>query len=502
LEVLHSFNGADGAQPVASLVQAGNGSLYGTTHTGWTANLGTIFRITPAGEFESILSFDGATGANPRGALVEGGDDALYGTTENGGAMDMGTVFRLTVDGALTTLVSFDGGNGAHPRAGLLPAGNGAFHGTTDGPGYGTVFRVDPDGKLVTVMTFYWTNGGSPSGLVLGLDGRLYGATSGGGDNGDGVVYRVATDGDWQTLRSFRYGFPPNHGPAQPESGLTLGCDGYFYGTTAVGGAGNAIGQDAGTIYKITPAGELTLLVSLNNRNGANPLAPLTLGADGNFYGTTWSGGPEWDPQVSNYGWGTVFQVTPGGALTVLAAFSGPDGGQPEGGVIFGRDRHIYGTTTIGGAHDRGTVFRVAMSATHASYAVWAASFGLSGDDAAPERDIDGDGLPSGAEYLLGGSPIAASPETAPRVTRVNGELVFRFQRIDAAETPDLEGTVEAGPDLLTWPHVFVIGASTAASTPGVTILENGDEPDEVRVTISATEGPTFFFRLRTTITP
>jgi uncharacterized repeat protein (TIGR03803 family) len=138
---------------------------------------------------------------------------------------------------------------------------------------------------------------------------------------------------------------------SSPEDGLTAGNDGNFYGTTANGGS-----SGVGTVFGITPGGALTTLVSFNNTNGAVPLGGLVQGSDGNFYGTTGFGG--------NSGFGTIFKLTTNGVLTTLFNFHFTDGLEPSTKLIFGPDGSLYGTTGMGGSTNNnpnglGTVFRI-----------------------------------------------------------------------------------------------------------------------------------------------
>ena len=363
LQALHSFQGTDGAEPVAGLVLGSDGNFYGTTSLGGTSNLGTVFRITPAGTLTTLVSFIGSNGRNPVAGLLLGSDNNFYGTTRGGGTSDLGTVFRMTPGGALTTVVNFNVSNGADPRTGLVQGSDGNFYGTTvlgGASNLGTLFRMLPNGTLTTLFSFAGDNGAYPTGGLLEENGYFYGTTSSGGTTYDGTIFRITPNGAFTSLLSFRYGFPPNHGPAQPEAGLVQGTDGDFYGTTAVGGSGNPIGQDAGTVFKISPDGVLTTLVSFNNTNGSGPLAGLVRGGDGNFYGTTSGGGTAYDPQ-NNYGAGTIFVITPDGTLTSLFTFTNTDGASPQAGHIFGSEGHLYGTTSKGGANDKGTIFKLVV---------------------------------------------------------------------------------------------------------------------------------------------
>lgn len=166
-----------------------------------------------------------------------------------------------------------------------------------------------------------------------------------------------------------------------------------------------------------------------------------------------------------------------------------------------GSDGYFYGTTSEGGVNDQGTIFRLILSTTP-SFAVWAAGFGLSGDSAAAVADPDADGLPNGAEYILGGSPLVSAASGRPAATAGGGNMVFTFVRDDASETPDVTLTVETGTDFLTWPTVLTIGPNTAASSPGVSITENGSAPDTITVTIPYGKPTRVFARLKETIVP
>ncbi len=247
-------------------------------------------------------------------ALVQGSDGDFYGVTQSGGNLSLdaghgaGTVFKTTPNGTLTTLVTFEGSNGAAPRA-LALGNDGNFYGVTsmggdlslsDSLGYGTVFKMTPDGVLTTLVIFNGSNGANPIGaLVQGAGGGLYGTTGNGGTNQAGTVFKISTDG---TLTSL-YSFTGANDGGNPIAGLVQGHDGNFYGTTDDGGA-----FTNGTVFKISTNGALTSLYSFTGgRDGAYPQAGLVQGRDGNFYGTTSSGG---DLSLNNgRGCGTVFRI-------------------------------------------------------------------------------------------------------------------------------------------------------------------------------------------------
>jgi uncharacterized repeat protein (TIGR03803 family) len=354
IEVLHSFQNTDGARPGGRLIEGREGNFYGTT-SGDSNHSGTVFRITANGELTTLVNFNEVLGRVSYAGLVQVSNGDFYGTTTGGN----GTIFKFTPGAAFTTLVSFNAPDGRSPSPTLLAATDGSFYGTThaggaagDWFGSGTVFKMTSDGALTTLVDFALHEGYAPNGGVIeGRDGNFYGTTMWGGTHGAGTVFKMTPAGELITLASF----DPADGH-WPQAPLVEGSDGNFYGTTA--GGSPALPPSPfwdtylGTIFRITPDGELTRLVRFDGTNGAQPArAGLILGSDGNFYGTTQSGG----------GNGTVYRMTPDGVLTTLVYFNRANGTDPLAGVIEGRDGHLYGTTVLGGVYNRGTVFRVVM---------------------------------------------------------------------------------------------------------------------------------------------
>jgi uncharacterized repeat protein (TIGR03803 family) len=183
-------------------------------------------------------------------------------------------------------------------------------------------------------------------GLVQGTDGNFYGMTSGGGTNNSGTVFKITPAGVETVLWSFGSG---TDGSYPYNESLTLGADGNFYGTTYAGGANNE-----GTVFKITPSGTETVLWSFGSgADGIYPTSKLTLGSDGNFYGMTYERGA--------HNAGIIFMITPSGTETVLYSFGATanDAGYPYGNsLIQASDGSFYGMTAYGGASGSGTVFK------------------------------------------------------------------------------------------------------------------------------------------------
>ena len=251
--------------------------------------------------------------------------------------------------GTLTNLHSFIGSDGYCPVGALVQGSDGNFYGTTAGGGansLGNVFSISPSGTLTNLYSFSGppNDGSHPqSWLVHGNDGNFYGTSYSGGDSNAGTVFRISPSASFTNLWSFTGGSDG----AKPWAGLLQGSDGNFYGTTYSGGDSNA-----GTVFRISPSASFTNLWSFTGgSDGANPEAGLAQGTDGDFYGTTARGA------TSNAG--SVFRISPSGTLTTLYSFSGgSDGTAPWAGLLQGSDGNFYGTTAGG----TGTVFRISPS--------------------------------------------------------------------------------------------------------------------------------------------
>jgi uncharacterized repeat protein (TIGR03803 family) len=355
---LHSFDGTDGTYPRGG-VQATDGNLYGTTAYGGANGFGTVFKITTSGTLTTLYNFCSQTGCTdgqyPIAGLIQATDGNLYGTTYEGGANGFGTVFRLTTSGTLTTLHSFGfGTDGVYTYATPVQATDGNLYGTTYGGGafggYGTVFKITTSGTLTTLHSFDYTDGSSSvAGLIQATDGNLYGTTQAGGAKGYGTVFKITRSGTLTTLYNFCSQTGCTDG-LSPDAGLIQATDGNLYGTTYGGGA---IGY--GTVFKITTSGTLTTLHSFVYTEPTNPEAGLVQATDGNLYGTTHDGG------ANRYG--TVFKITTSGTLTTLHSFDNTDGSYPEYGLVQATDGNLYGTTLEGGAngYDYGTVFSLSI---------------------------------------------------------------------------------------------------------------------------------------------
>ncbi len=333
--------------------------------------------------FTSVYNFcsqpNCTDGSGPEAALVQATDGNFYGTTTGGGntngacsSYGCGTVFKMAPTGALTVLHSFTETDGWAPVAGLLQANDGDFYGTTTRGGNtngacspygcGTVFKMSSSGVFTTLYYFCsqpnCEDGESPSPLVQANDGSLYGSTGSLGGHGEGTVFKITPAGQLTTLYSFCS--QPNctdGGDPNTSAGLVQATDGNFYGTTYGGGTSSTCFGGCGTVFKITPTGALTTLYSFcsqpNCADGYSPFAGLVQATDGNFYGTTGQGGTA--------GGGTAFKITPSGTLTTLYDFCTQSNCSPFplAPLVQASDGNLYGTTSAGGNNGGGTVFKI-----------------------------------------------------------------------------------------------------------------------------------------------
>ena len=344
VETLYQFSLEDGLGPAGALVLGSDNRFYGTTQFssgGVAAGGGTVFRIAPEGTGFTVLhEFAPSTSNNvnsnpvnpqgnaPHGALIEGSDGFLYGAARFGGPAGAGTIFKVGKDGSgFAVLHSFAAitsaagapvvnADGAHPRAGLVESA-----------------------------------------------GFFYGTTNTGGANGQGTIFRLRFDGsEFSVLHVFtaRTGTPPsNDDGALPQAGLTDGGDGLLYGTTTVGGANNQ-----GVLYSITPDGSVrTTLHDFTAANGSEPIGTLLLGSDGRLYGTTSGGGTTSSDDPSTLG--TVYSIARDGTgFSNLYNFENATGSNPSGRLLQLNATEFFGTTTNAGRCGNGTVFRLSLAGT------------------------------------------------------------------------------------------------------------------------------------------
>jgi uncharacterized repeat protein (TIGR03803 family) len=368
------------------IVQAGDGNLYAPSLKAFVACVSDatmecayIYKITPAGVVTALHSFQeisvstGPTAPNTDGiwptALLVGIDGNLYGACKYGGPGGFGTIFEIPLTGTnagnLVVLTSFGStGTAVDPGnqpSSLIQTSDGSFYFTNGvgiyqlviGAASNTVntlytFPIDPKTQLLT-------NGSNAASLTQASDGDLYMPLWTGPEQtapSDGATGGI---GDYNpTSGGFRsYGFPADGSDGSvPDGPLVEGSDGAFYGIT----------RDHTTVplraFRVTTGGAISPVYSFPATGNSMVQSALFLGSDGNFYGTTLLGGDTTSTNCTPTGCGTVFQLTPGGALTTLHNFEGGtptstvvaqnpqvDGAAPEAPLVQANDGNFYGTS-------------------------------------------------------------------------------------------------------------------------------------------------------------
>jgi uncharacterized repeat protein (TIGR03803 family) len=375
--VLYSFHARpDGENPFWGVIAGEPGTFYGTTDTGGTNGLGTIFQLTRTGKSytETILRNCGYGDVGPQGSLVRDASGNLYGTTIEGGhrgscatGVGCGTVFELTpsASGYTETLLwrFSDAPDGSYPTGGVVRDQNGALYGQTEhggAYGLGSVFKLTPtrSGYSETILHSFGArhDGAVPQGhLVADRSGALYGGTNYGGIRNNGVAFKLMPSGS-NYAESILHAFHNRNDGKFPIYGLTVDSSGVVFGM--------ANGGCCGEVFELLPLGkkyrERTLYDFKGGSDGEWPAGSL-LDVNGVLYGETTDGGGS----SSGRGEGTAFELSAAGKSyreRVLYRFSGGSNGKfPKGGFLI-QDHRLYGTTDEGGTYPLGgTVFEVAL---------------------------------------------------------------------------------------------------------------------------------------------
>ena len=296
LTTLLSFNGTNGANPVAGLAIDPHGNLYGTS----LASDGNVFMLNAAQNyaFQNLVTFNGTNGSRPFGGVTLDAAGNVYGTTQLGGPYGYdGTVFKLNAPNnfGLTTLALLTQSPGGFPaNAPVVDRNGNVFFSTNLLPG---IFELN---AATNYSSSEITNGSGPGGpgpvLTFDSAGNLYGTSASGGANNDGTVFEL--DAAHGYALSILHSFYGTDG-ADPNVGLVIDANGDIFGTTESGGTSNM-----GTVFELNPHNNYaaTDLVSFNGANGNDPRSGLATDANGDLFGVTTEGGG---------GFGTIYQLTP-----------------------------------------------------------------------------------------------------------------------------------------------------------------------------------------------
>ncbi|MGB8908477.1 MAG: choice-of-anchor tandem repeat GloVer-containing protein [Candidatus Cybelea sp.] len=398
--VLYAFTGAPNAAfPYSGLLAGKHNEFYGVSNGGGTVGPsglldGTVYEVSSTGQERVLYDFQGGNdGGGSEAGLIADRAGNLFGATQVGGGSSActngcGVVFEMQPNGSGFTervLHAFQGGSdGELPLASLLLGKHGVLYGTTSfgggsgcsGPsgfaGCGTVFSLTPSGSGYTEKIVYSFQGGTDGAtprdqLVADSKGVLYGTTEFGGKTKSacdaspsgnttcGTVFKLTPSGNETILYRFDGG---KRDGSNPRSALLLASNGSLFGLTVFGGAATL---GAGTAYELTPYGKryserVIHFFGQGSVDGARPYDPegLTADSSGNLYGTTLLS------TVSPCGCGTVFELSPtasgyGEKLLHVFAAAG-DGALPYGSVTL-RKNVIYGTTYEGGGYCYGSSY-------------------------------------------------------------------------------------------------------------------------------------------------
>ena len=356
--LLHEFAGGinDGKNPYGRLTLSEN-TLYGMTYYGGKTNCGVVFKMEIDGSnYTNLHEFvSGPYGKqNTQGSLALSGS-TLYGMTLWGSSLGNGVIFKMNTNGSgFVTLHEFAsfGGDGDNPYGSLTLSGNTLYGTTAEGGsiGNGVVFKINTDGSNYTNLhEFIGGNddGKTPYDDLTLVGSSLYGMTIYGGDNDKGVIFKMEIDGgNYTNLHEFAGGSSDGQ---YPRGSLTL-LNSSLYGMTHTGGT-----ENRGVIFKIDIDGANftnlhSLVYNATAFNGYNPHGNLTI-SDGTLYGMTLQGG--------SFSYGVIFEMEIDGSnYTNLHFFSsGSDNGKsPYGSLLIDGDE-FYGMTHSGGDSNFGTVF-------------------------------------------------------------------------------------------------------------------------------------------------
>jgi uncharacterized repeat protein (TIGR03803 family) len=359
--VLHAFQGK-AKSPAAALVADGSGNLFGTTgQDGLSPN--TVYELSPLSgggwSFRILHVFKPQEGQLPQGRLVLDSGRNLFGTTAGGGKNGCGTVYELSPqsggrwsEATLHDFVCTD----SSPAAELVFDGKGNLFGGTINfsSGAGVAFELTPasQGQWTYNVLHRFTGAGDP-GPQTSL---IFDANGNlyGGQNFAIFVLTPNSDGSW--TKNTAYKFSTKTDGSNPQGDFVFDNAGNLYGAN-----GNDGSHGQGTVFKLTPHGggwTSTVLHSFAaGHDGSGPAGGVIFDAAGNLEGTTSYGGA--------HGVGTVFKLTPGAhgrwTETLLHTFTGGrDGSQPFAGLLLQASGNLFGTTSKGGAKGLGVLFEIA----------------------------------------------------------------------------------------------------------------------------------------------
>ena len=289
-------------------------------------------------------------------------------------AMALILVATVSSQAQETLLHTFNNTDGDEPIASLISDGSGNLYGTTfygGANGVGTVYELKRSSRGWSEKVLHSFNIDQVDGyfttasLVFDNAGNIYGTTFLGGTADAGTVFQLSPSGGGWTEKVLHSFLNDSTDGGFPRGAVIVDAAGNLYGTTTNGGPSND-----GIVYELSPNPDgswtETVLYEFSGTDGANPFGPLLFDAAGNLYGTTSAGGGS--TSRCKFGCGTVFQLSKGSGGTwtenILHNFTvnQKDGTFPYGALIADKSGNLYGTTNGGGAGNNGIVFELLRS--------------------------------------------------------------------------------------------------------------------------------------------
>lgn len=349
---------ANGSYPYTTLMITSTGRVFGATSQGGTNNNGTLYEYNPS---TNVLTkrrdFSSADGRFPLAPLVEADNGRLYGLAGSGGTNGQGTLFEFNLStNTFTKKIDFAGTNGNTPYPGFVKAANGKLYGMTNGGGVsnvGVVFEYDVASNTLTKKLDFFLDPATGKGLngmvptsnfTLSSTGLLYGTTSQGGSTGAGVIFEYNTSTNSYS-KKIDFFYSPNG--SYSFGGLAQAANGKLYGMTQIGGV-----NDEGALFEFNPNGNVyTKLYDFNSTSGNYPTGSLAAAPDGKLYGMT--------PNAGSFDQGTLFEFDPAtNTFTKKVDFDlNSNGSEPQGSLLLASNNKFYGVTSSGGQTGYGVLF-------------------------------------------------------------------------------------------------------------------------------------------------
>lgn len=349
----YDFDGTNGSEPNANLLEVSNGIFYGLTSKGGSNDYGVLFKFDlNSSSLSKKLDFDGTiNGKNPKGSLIKATNGELYGMTCFGGSSDKGIMFNYNyIDSTITKIIDFSySPYGNKPQGSLCFANNNKFYGMTMEGGtsnLGVLFEYNPlSDSISNRVNFSTSIGSNPGGtLIQATNNKLYGITNAGGVNDMGVLFEYDPISLTYTIRA---NFDGSNNGSYPVGDLVQASNGKLYGTTEQGGA-----SDYGVIYEFDPITNIFTKKYdfVGGVNGRGPKCKLIEASNGNLYGVTSSGG--------TLDLGILFEFnTQTETMLTKVEFDGSNGRYPSVSLALASNGKLYGTAYSGYSFDSFIIF-------------------------------------------------------------------------------------------------------------------------------------------------